>query len=481
MSNFMKWMKQREIFVHPGVNVLHVTPEMGGCGVFATTSLPVGTVVLSTPAAASICPYETATSRMPSIDALEQLSSSSKFKGLKQDPVLWVVLRLMAESVKGKRSPYYPWLVLCPPMSDHLFDLSPAEMKALGVEETCGEANGSSSSSSSDGDCRPQWTGVSQQLRDLRVVARWALAKEVIQECPEVWPPTKATFALFCSCLAHVHSRNFHREDIPGREGPYLLPALDFLNHRSPPNTSFTVRGGGRKHDLVFVVTTTHVVKAGEQVFASYGGIGSARFAVEFQFISQDVLGEDLCRFSCAQLVEMATHLHMMEQQPATEAAGDETAKRKMEETWRSDMQRRVELMQRMGLLYDEGIYLLAQGISSSKEASRKAWRHFQVVCLLLLASTEEFERLYYHDVSLDWEPPASSAAAASSAKLLRLKCDSVNLMLKEAPALFNKRKEENVVEGGGEYCSPVSALLAQALEAEAALLEGYRSSSSSQ
>eukprot|EP00796_Vickermania_ingenoplastis_P010972 gene10972-7617_t len=582
---FAKWAKQHEIFIHPDVDVLHATPQMGGCGVVARRALPTGTVVLSTPLTASIHPYAEPHPRIPSIAVLQAAGTAqlphdtnnnsactqqqqqhtadaplhadpatlphrSSFgpntttavgspladanpnalhaqkKGrhncapplTRRDPVLCVVLRLMAEYCKGSRSTCFPWLQHCPPMSAHLFDLRPQEQAALGQIVRAPGPQADHHPGASGHACCPaedtassrvccwfaRWTSISQQLRELRVAERWAVAQEeAIGPHPDIWPPAKATYALFCRCLAHVFSRNFHREEIVGREGPYLLPGLDFLNHASPPNTAFEVRGGGRKHGMTFTVLTTEPIKAGQQIFASYGSIGAARFTVEFQFLSEDAVRADLCRYSCEQLAEMAAYLLMpvAQQQscggaPHQERGGEpscacaEGERRPSGPTAdvvqaaQKEMSRRVEVLQRLGLLFDEGLYLRGAGdftntlsdgshvveestlesafraavqphgplpwyptipgsastpttTNSSKSAptspywseavQNKAWSNFGAVCFLLALPTRSaFDAYYHHTASAHWEAPKTPAGLAAVVAFLLIKLHAV-------------------------------------------------------
>uniref|UniRef100_A0A0A9XPI3 Ribosomal N-lysine methyltransferase set11 n=1 Tax=Lygus hesperus TaxID=30085 RepID=A0A0A9XPI3_LYGHE len=112
---------------------------------------------------------------------------------------------------------------------------------------------------------------------------------------------------MFCECLAQVLSRNFHRDECTRREGPYLLPGLDILNHATEANVKLEVRGGGRRHEVSFTAITTRPIARGEQLFLCYGDIGAARFVTEFQFITQDVLAHDMVRFSVPCLIDMAS------------------------------------------------------------------------------------------------------------------------------------------------------------------------------
>ncbi|EPY29124.1 hypothetical protein STCU_04713 [Strigomonas culicis] len=284
---------------------------------------------------------------------------------------------------------------------------------------------------------------------------------------PEVWPPAEATAALFWECLAHVLSRNFHREELVGREGPYLLPGLDILNHHFECNTKFEVRGGGRKHEAAFTVVTTRPLQRGEQVYVTYGRIGAARFAVEFQFVNERIQEMDAIRFSAPVLVDLATCLRA-----AQDTAEDSHA-------CRQEMARRVDYLQRLGIVYDEGLYLsrpsdlqLApppvadeddddDGAKHSEEvrAVLEQARIFTAVCYLLVGvrTKDDFTTLY-KTIGKFWAAPREVVAAGEAGgaprrvatrdlatAAIRLKAAAVQAQKDGAAATFADVKADGV------------------------------------
>ncbi|KPA81480.1 hypothetical protein ABB37_03837 [Leptomonas pyrrhocoris] len=466
---FAKYAKKHDIFLHPDVAFLVPTKTMG-MGVFAARLLPVGTVVLSCPEASGVSPYMKDAITSPCVAVLHASPAAM------QDAVLFDVLVLMSELCRP-HSLWRPWLESCPPMIHHLFDLTPNQAAVLGVApavavkavgetapDRCSstEVGGNSSSSTSLTLGLSPLTGVAQALEELCVKGRWAVAQKIISSAPDVWPAEKATLELFCDCLAQVFSRNFHREELAGREGPYLLPGLDILNHSFTANTTFEVRGGGRKHATAFTVVTTRAVKKGEQVYGCYGRIGAARFAVEFQFVTKSVLRNDLVRCSAASLATVATLMHYI----LVAAAGESTANasaliedylNEIPEAegsvvacptgdWKpelfgsdssaevaalhKDMERRVEQLQRLGILFDEGLYLVrpyatwteeeaAEGAatfrwSAPSEHEKEVAQHGRVLAAtvyLLTAPKTEYEDLY-HRITVEWTAPQTAAVA---------------------------------------------------------------------
>lgn len=486
---FGKWAKKRDIFLHPDAAFLVPTKTMG-YGVFARKPLPAGTVVVSCPATSAVSPYVEPSAEAPSIGILRSCAAAQK------DNVLLVALRLLAE-LHRKRSPWAPWLEVCPPMPHHFFALTPAQAAVLGVESVSGdhaELGDANDPPSSSGPSLPAtWTSVSQQLREIDVVKRWRAARAIMMAHPEQWPaPSPASFALFCECLAQVFSRNFHREEVQGREGPYLLPGLDILNHSFGSNTVFEIRGGGRKHAATFTVVTSRALKAGEQVLGSYGRIGAARFACEFQFVTSAEVREDVIRFSTEALISIVLTLK------AREAAVSTIATRPAPPVadLRKDLENRVERLQRMGILYDEGLFLSrpypedadsptragSERVTSSAAAARreevqKQQQTLVAVCYMLLSvDAAGFDDLY-HRISRSWQPKISPEVKACVCAVLEAKKSAAAEQAMRVSEVFQTEgnKEEEEQAGCGANATRVT-LLQRVLTSEQEVLAAYQS-----
>ncbi|KAG5490588.1 hypothetical protein JKF63_00708 [Porcisia hertigi] len=471
---FAKYAKKHDIFLHPNVAFFVPTKTMG-MGVFASRPLPAGTVVVSCPETSGVSPYMKEVATSPCVAVLHACPAAM------EDATLFDVLVLMAELGRAN-SPWRPWLEACPRMEHHLFDLCPAQAAVLGVESVMGsEESGVAEASRAAGEAADVAlailglagvTGLSQALSDVRVAQRWTSAQAIMAAFPDVWPASKVSFDLFSEALSQVYSRNFHREELPGREGPYLLPGLDILNHSFAANTNFEIRGGGRKHGTAFTVVTTRPVQKGEQVYGCYGRIGAARFCVEFQFLTKAVLQNDFVRFSAASLATVATLLHywrVAREAPGftesslgitaylhicAESSGSEAGTGTL--GWKSaffggdsaadvgarhkEMRWRVERLQRLGLLYDEGLYVVRPYATwEAEEASEPApsfrWstpaeheeevrQHSRVLAatvFLLTAPKSVYEDLY-HRITVDWEPPQSAQVSAVVRDFLHIK-----------------------------------------------------------
>ncbi|KPI88442.1 hypothetical protein ABL78_2455 [Leptomonas seymouri] len=484
---FAKYAKKHDIFLHPDVAFLVPTKTMG-MGVFAARPLPIGTVVISCPEASGVSPYMKDMGTSPCVAVLHASRAAM------EDAALFDVLVLMAELCRP-HSTWRPWLETCPCMDHHLFDLTPKQAAVLGVapvvegSDKRGTGDGSSSSSCT-------WltaglsslTSVAQALEELRIKERWAIAQEIISSAPDVWPAERATLELFFSCLAQVFSRNFHREELAGREGPYLLPGLDILNHSFTANTTFEVRGGGRKHATAFTVVTTRPVKKGEQVYGCYGRIGAARFAVEFQFVTKAVLRNDFVRCSAASLATAATLMHYVLLASA-DAKNEEDAQELIKGylnsvhdtegsggacptgdwkpelfgsdsltvvgSFHKDMERRVEQLQRLGMLFDEGLYLVrpyvtwkaeedAEGVatfrwSTPSEHEREVAQHTRLLSAtvyMLYAPKAEYDDLY-HRITVEWSAPRTATTARAVRTFLAIRVVAVLRQLASLEHVF--------------------------------------------
>ncbi|GET93526.1 hypothetical protein, conserved [Leishmania tarentolae] len=494
---FAKYAKKQNIFLHPDVAFLVPTKTMG-MGVFAARPLQAGTVVISCPETSGVSPY------MKEVATSSCVAALHASPAVMEDSVLFDVLFLMA-ALSRENSLWRPWLEVCPRMPHHFFDLSPPQAAVLGVESVTESSKGASlEASRAAGDTvvidsamlgLAGVTGVSQALRELRVMRRWITAQSVMSVYPDIWPADKVSFGLFCEALSQVFSRNFHREELPGREGPYLLPGLDILNHSFTANTTFEVRGGGRKHATAFTVVTSRAVQKGEQVYGCYGRIGAARFAAEFQFVTKAVLRNDLVRCSAASLATVATLLHYWKaaretlgctgdlslitaflqsgSDGVTLAAGTEATPWKPAffggdsttdvEGYYKEMEQRVERLQRLGILYDEGLYLVrpyatweaeeasepkptfrwSTPVEHEKEIDRN--RRVLAATVYLLTATKGVYEDVYHRITADWEAPQSTQISAAVRDFLHIKIVSAQLQHDAARDVFGDSSRDVV------------------------------------
>ncbi|CUG88197.1 Hypothetical protein, putative [Bodo saltans] len=368
-KKFALWAKKRDIFLNPDVAFLVPTKRMG-LGVYALKPLKKGSTIISCPLASAISPYEknVETSTSPSASAIAAAipqsksssgggSSGTLHNSVLVDNTLRVCLRLMSELSRPK-STMRPWLECCPRMPTHLFGLSQEVLERIDLHSAA--------------QCT-QWSNVGQQFTEINADALWERAQRIIAEYPDIWPADICTAELFAECLTQILSRNFHREEVPGQEGPYLLPGVDFVNHSfTQTNAEFTMHGGGRAHNLSFDVMALRDIAKGEQVYYNYGPISEARFFLEFQFLNE--IGgnpHDALRFSWNALESLAratldSNLDVLAPAPSAAAKAVTISS--------SSLASRIKKLQRLSLWNDEGLFVTAAApVNPDDEAATAA------------------------------------------------------------------------------------------------------------
>lgn len=420
-KKFAQWAKKRGIFLNPDVAFLVPTKRMG-LGVYALKPLKKGSTIISCPLSSAISPYETAVVESPSAAAIAAAMPAQPPHGGESsaaaivDNTLKVCLRLMAELCRPQ-SCMRPWLECCPRMPAHLFGLPQRLMARMGLESSSPAM---------------RWSNVGQQLTEVNADGLWERAQQVMERNTAVWPPQLCTQDLFVECLTQVLSRNFHREEVRGQEGPYLLPGVDFVNHSfTHTNASFTMHGGGRARSLSFDVMALRDIAKGEQVYYNYGPISEARFFVEFQFLNEaEGNPHDQLRFSFDTLTTLAQ---------ATLEAGVPSGGPTI------DVASRMHALQRQALWNDEGIFVeprlaanLAEGengnsaaASGTTAASSQTFLGvsgdlWNAVYLLTCINDEVFEGLQ-SKLSRHWECPKSKAVIQIMRTFMNLRWAAVS------------------------------------------------------
>ena len=187
-------------------------------GVFATAPIAKGELLLRLPRAAvmTACEDDDECSWMPE-------------EARKTSPMLRVALALLREEGQGKASRWHPYLSTLPPEYDTLEHWSQAELAALEGTSVHDELSGLRDAS---GDL----VGPARVLYDKSIAP-------VVRAGPLHWPdPSLSAFLRGC---AAVRTRGFY-DTADGGGGPYMLPAIDMLNHaRKGTATSLVVERGG--------------------------------------------------------------------------------------------------------------------------------------------------------------------------------------------------------------------------------------------
>mmetsp|Transcript_47163 Transcript_47163/g.54641 ORF Transcript_47163/g.54641 Transcript_47163/m.54641 type:complete len:492 (+) Transcript_47163:38-1513(+) len=421
-KKFAKWAKERNIFLHPDVAYLVPTKTMGS-GVYAMRPIKKGSTVVTCPLASCLNPYETRVTLSPCITILEKLRS----EGL--DTVSTLCLRLMAE-LSRHASLVRPWLECCPRMDDHIFDLPQETIQRLLQAVHNGHVFA--------------WSNVGQQYEELNVEGLWTRVKGAMDLYPSIWPPSNPNCSKggFYQALAQIWSRNFHREEVKGQEGPYMLPGIDLINHNFKHcNTDFTMHGGGRSRELTFDVMANRDIQKGEQIYCNYGNMIEARFFLEFQFIngvappaedSAAIIASahnphDALRFSRAALASLCA------------AVSSTTSDALSFTELRQRNEKRLSLLHDFSLIIDEGLFVkpIAKEEASSDivsadvescvaspsvEIPQDLWN---IVYVLTCLDDSEFNDTK-SKLTRHWRCPKSAALMRNLATALRLRLDGV-------------------------------------------------------
>jgi len=114
----------------------------------------------------------------------------------------------------------------------------------------------------------------------------------IVRSAPELWPDASLDTFL-CACAA-VRTRGFF--DLgDGGGGPYLLPAIDLLNHsRANTSTSLVVERGGSssegssvgKEKLIFSMVAERDIGGGEEVTHAYDDLDNTSLLLTYGFVA---------------------------------------------------------------------------------------------------------------------------------------------------------------------------------------------------
>lgn len=198
-------------------------------------------------------------------------------------PVLRVALALLREQSRPDGSEWAPYLSSLPCSYNTLEQWTPSELAALRGTRVYDQLAGLREPSSGE------------LVDAARVMWRKSVAP-ITEEAPHLWPD--ATLESFLSACAAVRSRGFY-DDAEGGGGPYMLPAIDLLNHsRRGTATSLTVErdvpeipGGGGEGGLVFSMVAERDITQGEELTHSYDDLDDAQLLLTYGFVS--IEGED--------------------------------------------------------------------------------------------------------------------------------------------------------------------------------------------
>jgi len=104
----------------------------------------------------------------------------------------------------------------------------------------------------------------------------------IVAQRPDLWPD--ASVETFLRACAAVRTRGFY-DTAPGGGGPYMLPAIDMLNH-SCKGTATSLVVERDETDLVFSMEAERDIEAGEELTHMYDHLDDAQLLLTFGFVS---------------------------------------------------------------------------------------------------------------------------------------------------------------------------------------------------
>jgi hypothetical protein len=262
-----RFLRGRGATVHADLDLFGQRRD-GERGVFASSDIRAGVLLLRLPRRALIAACEqddTSCCWMP-----EAARTAS--------PVVRASLFLMRELARGSVSQWAPYLARLPAEYHTLDFWSADELHALRGTSAHAEL------------------GTSLGASAARVVWEKSLAP-MIAAAPALWPG--ASLGAFLAAYGAVRTRGFH-DAAAGGGGPYMLPAIDMLNHAlSGTATSLTVtRGGGGDDgggegdgdgeggDLVFSMVAERDICRGEEVTHSYDALDDTQLLMSYGYVA---------------------------------------------------------------------------------------------------------------------------------------------------------------------------------------------------
>eukprot|EP00752_Nemacystus_decipiens_P007082 g6345.t1 len=258
---FLAWAdSEAGIEVSPDVDLFHSFSE-GYRGVLATKDIPRGTVLVRLARSCCLGPETTDEAKDSWTKALEVSSadSSSTAQGGSSGPpaprltrACLTVLRLLHERGLGTSSPVHPYLSILP--QDHRLPLEWNQEELALLQGTSAEPLVGSGSLDSQFDA----------------------FQKVVAQHPTVWEPSVCTKSAFAKGVNWVRSRGF---TVLG--DPHMIPGADMFNH-DPNKQSVQIGTDGEDH---FVMKTVQPVKAGEEIFSSFGSISNAQLLNSYGFV----------------------------------------------------------------------------------------------------------------------------------------------------------------------------------------------------
>ena len=238
------FLRSKGAFVHNGLDMF-AHRASGIRGVFAAEPIAKGVLLLRLPRDAVLAACE---------DDCEWMPEDARHFS----PIIRTALSLLRERALGPCSSWYAYLATLPIEYDTVEHWALEELAALCGTSVYDELDG----------LRDTKTG--EVVGAARVLWKSSIAPLVLA-APQVWPG--ASLDQFLHAFSTVQTRGFY-DTAPGGGGPYMLPAIDMLNHACQGNaTSLVVErdeSGQGSESLVFAMEAERDIAAGEELTHMY-------------------------------------------------------------------------------------------------------------------------------------------------------------------------------------------------------------------
>lgn len=255
-ESLKSWLIGKGSEIDPGISVGVADKTTGLRGVIACRDFKRGDVLFSIPRAECILDEKKA-DQTPLADALYPTAME---RNALPSPIRVALLLLWLERKPSERAKWQEAMNAFPSQADFEADGGPMELW--------------SSVELAEVECGQQIAEVHRRTQELlahyeeRILPKWTAATETPGSPLSGIPPP--TFREFQHAVCVATSRTFGEEDKDGGYSSLLVPGVDLCNHDDPAaaNTKHALAPWGN-----FVVLAQTAIKAGEEVYLSYGAL----------------------------------------------------------------------------------------------------------------------------------------------------------------------------------------------------------------
>lgn len=290
------WLVSRGGTVHPSLDLCKLREDCVERGVFSTSPIATGELLLHLPRRCVMCACEYPANIPSGDETLDWMAALEQRLGGKLAPASRTALQLLREDGTAETD-WAPYMATLPQHFDGLEEWTVEELNMLRGTALYDRLQAMRDSGSGT----------------LRSPASVVWTHDIAPFISHAADPgsTCYTHEQFARCAAAVRSRGFFD---PGEDGsgPYMLPAIDMLNHRRGPGnaTSLCVERCGR--ELAFSMHAERPIAAGEEVMHSYDdSLTDAELLQMYGFVSEGKAGAvpPAARVEVAAVVTACTEL----------------------------------------------------------------------------------------------------------------------------------------------------------------------------